>query len=222
MNAVPSVAAQPTPKPQLADIGVSIDNRTFLSDTERLKLIETAWTAPDGFQWPYSERKDGNTIRKKYLGPQHFSGQYSVFAYSLAKQGVFCKPCALFASDRIRGVSLDRLVKSPLQKYDHLSGKDGYLTSHLANAFHEDCCSRAKAFAETVRSSAGTISHKLHTSASAELERNRRALGRIIQALEFHGRLGLPLRGHRDAGELPLHDRRGQFQGSTSTDGGLQ
>ena len=26
----------------------------------------------------------------------------------------------------------------------------------------------------------------------------------IIQSIEFHGRLGLPLRGHRDSGELTL------------------
>jgi len=27
-------------------------------------------------------------------------------------------------------------------------------------------------------------------------------LKRIIRAIEFHGRLGLPLRGHRDSGDL--------------------
>jgi hypothetical protein len=206
LNPVSPVATQPSCKPQLLDIGLSIDKRTLLSDNERLQLLETSWIAPDGFQWPYSERKDGIKIRKKYLGPQHLSGQYSVFAYSVMKQGVFCKPCALFAPDSVRGVTLDRLVKSPLQKYDHLTGKDGYLTSHLATVFHEDCLSRANALVETMRSSAGNISQQLHTSAAGYLEKNRRALGRIIQAIEYHGRLGLPLRGHRDSGELPLHD----------------
>ena len=37
-----------------------------------------------------------------------------------------------------------------------------------------------------------------------EREKNRRALERIIVAVEFQGRLGLPLRGQRDFGDLPL------------------
>ena len=74
------------------DIDLAADSRS-LSDGERLTLMENKWTVPEGFQWPYSERLDRGQIRRKYLGPQHLSGQYSCFSYSLAKQGVFCKPC---------------------------------------------------------------------------------------------------------------------------------
>ena len=187
------------------DIGLAADSRS-LSDGERLTLLENKWTVPEGFQWPYSERLDRGQIRRKYLGPQHLSGQYSCFSYSLAKQGVFCKPCALFAPDSAGGVKLDRLVKSPLQKYSHLTGDGGYLTSHLKNDFHEDCSSKATAFIEMMRIGSGDVAQQLNTAAAAERERNRRALGRIIQAIEFHGRLGLPMRGHRDSGELTLPD----------------
>jgi len=46
-------------------------------------------------------------------------------------------------------VKLDRLVASPLQKFSHLTGDNGYLTSHLQNKFHEDCGTRSLAFVQT-------------------------------------------------------------------------
>ena len=42
----------------------------------------------------------------------------------------------------------------------------------------------------------------MNAAAAAERERNRRVLHRLIQAIEYHGRLGLALRGHRDSGDL--------------------
>ena len=45
---------------------------------------------------------------------------------------------------------------------------------------------------------------QLHSSFSLQHKQNRSALKRILQAIEFLGRLGLPLRGHRDAGALSL------------------
>lgn len=158
---------------------------------------------PPGFQWPYSERQDGGKTRRKYLGPQHLSGQYSVFCYSLSKQCLLCRVCALFAPDDVRGSSLNRLVKTPLQKLAHLTGKDGDLTSHLANKFHEDSVARADAFRGIVTGKAGDVSRKLNTSAKQRVK-NRAALERIILVMEFFGRLGLPLRGHLDSGNLLL------------------
>ena len=58
------------------------------------------------------------------------------------------------------------------------------------------------AFVEMMTSQAGDVSNKLNTTAAIQLAKNRAALKRIIQAIEYHGRLGLPLRGHRDYGKL--------------------
>ena len=55
-----------------------------------------------------------------------------------------------------------------------------------------------------MRSESGDVSQQVSAAAAEEREKNRRVLMRIIQAIEFHGRLGLPLRGHRDSGELTL------------------
>ncbi len=187
----------------LTDIGYAVDHRNQLTDAERLSFLENPWIPSTGFTWPYTERVDGGKIRKKYLGMQHVTGVNEVFAYSTAKHGLFCRMCVLFAPDFVGGIPLDRLVKSPLQKYTHLGGRDGYLTSHLKAAFHENSVMKANAFRSQMLNSRGDISKQLRSEYEKQRERNRAALKRIIRAVEFHGRLGLPLRGHDDCGELP-------------------
>ena len=99
------------------------------------------------------------------------------------------------------GVRIDRLVKSPLQKYAHLTGRDGHLTTHPTNAFHEDCEHKARELNARMRSD---VTQQLRSSFSLQHEQNRSALKRILQAIEFLGRLCLPLRAHRDSGALQL------------------
>jgi len=202
------VAARQAP---VIDIGLAVDDRSLLTDAQRLHLLDNPWVAPEGFQWPFTIRMDHGKPRRKHLGPQHFTGKYSCFRYSIIKQGVFCAPCALFAADSVGGVKLDRLVKSPLQKYSHLTGENAYLTMHLKNAFHEDCAWKARAFAQTMRSKTGDVAQQLNSVAAEQRERNRRGLERIIKAITFHGRLGIPLRGHRDCGNLSVPDVNGDI-----------
>lgn len=185
-----------------ADVGLIADGQK-LTNSEKLQLLESTWEPPDGFQWPYSERMDRAKVYRKYLGPQHFTVKYSCFRYSVAKEGVFCASCVLFAPVTAGGVKLDRLVKRPLQKFNRLTGDNGYLSSHLQNAFHEDCVARASAFSQMMHGQTGDVAQQLGSAAAKQRQRNRRALERIIKAIELHGRLGLPLRGHDDCGELP-------------------
>ena len=99
-----------------------------MSDMEKVCFLTKPWCPPTGFQWPYTERKDRGNIRRRHLGPQHFAGKYDVFSYSLSEEGIFCRVCAIFAPDEVKGVKLNRMVITPLQKYDHLTGNNGYLT----------------------------------------------------------------------------------------------
>ena len=48
------------------DIGHAAGN-SELTDRERLTILDNAWTPPDDFAWPYTERMDSGKLRKKYL-----------------------------------------------------------------------------------------------------------------------------------------------------------
>ena len=191
----------------LNDIGYAVENRCRLTAAEKLHFLQNPWTPAGDFKWPFTERMDHGKIRKKYLGKQHITGVNHVFTYSTAKAGLFCTVCVLFASDTAGGVNLDRLVKSPLQKYAHLTGRDCYLTNHLETSSHQDCVQKAAAFKAQMLSSSGDILHQMDTEFDHQRRENRSALMRIIRAIEFHGRLGLPLRGHDDSGTLSIPER---------------
>lgn len=182
------------------DIGMIIPRN--LTDHEKLSVLDHVFSPSATFQWPYTERKEGVKVRRKYLGPQHFSGIYSVFDFSVAKSGVYCKPCVLFAPPVVSNVKLQRLISEPLQKYSHLTGKDGYLTSHIGSAFHENSVMAANAFRDVVSGKSQSVTGQLEAASAKEVTANRAALKRILQAIEFLGRLGMSLRGHRDSGVL--------------------
>ena len=128
-----------------------------LSDIEKVRFLTEPWCLPKGFEWPYTERKDRGNIRRKYFGPQLFTEKFDVFSFSLSKGGIYCRPYAIFAPDEVRGVKLGRIVKTPLQKYTHLTAKNGHLTKHLSKQFHEDSLSRSNAFVALVKSNAGDV-----------------------------------------------------------------
>ncbi|ELT87454.1 hypothetical protein CAPTEDRAFT_198828 [Capitella teleta] len=176
-----------------------------LSDKERLEMIETDWIAPPGFEWPSSTRMDRGKERRKFLGQNHFSSQYRCFAYSQTHQGIYCKICVLFAPNQVHGQELGNLVKQPLKKFAHLTGTTGKFDMHLRNGFHKSCVTAAILFKKSVETN-NDAAAQLNRQEADERAKNRKALLRIIQAIEYHGRLGLPLRGHRDSGILAVAD----------------
>ena len=122
----------------------------------------------------------------------------------MSKGAIYCRPCAIFALDEIRGLKLGRIVKTPLQKYTHLTAKNGHSTEHLSKQFHEDSLSRSNAFVALVKSNAGDVEQQANVGAAKQRKKNRMALKRIIFSIEFLERLGLPLRRHLDSGTLPM------------------
>jgi len=83
-----------------------------LSDMEKVHFLTEPCWPPTRFEWPYTERKDRVNTRGKYLGPQHFTGNFDVFSYSLPKVGIYCRPCVIF--DEVRRIKLNRIVKTSL------------------------------------------------------------------------------------------------------------
>ena len=150
-----------TPK---LDIGLALYKGSSLTAQERLQFLENTWDPPDDFTWPYTERKDGNNIRRKYLGRQHLSGVNDVFAYSQVQGGIFCKVCVLFAADVAGGNSLDRRVKSPLNKYAHLTS----------------CVMKAASLKATLLDKSGDVCKQLNTEFSRQRDHNRNVLQRIL------------------------------------------
>jgi len=115
-------------------------------------------------------QRPGNP-RRKYLGLQHFTGNVDVLSYSLSKCGIYCRPCAIFAPNEVRRMNLNRIVKTPLQKYTHLTGKNGYLKKHLSKQLHEDSLSRSNAFVSIIKSNVGDVEQQGKVGAAKQREK---------------------------------------------------
>ena len=109
-QATTSTASQPTHNDsESSSYDVGAIEWSKLSGMEKVRFITESWCPPTRFEWAYTERKDRGNTRRKYLGPQHFTGNFDVFSYSLSKCGIYCRPCAIFAPDEVRRWSLTEL-----------------------------------------------------------------------------------------------------------------
>ena len=112
----------------------------------------------------------------------------------------------LFAPDKVgygNSQITGRLVNKPLLTFRKLTGKDGYLTTHLARSYHEDAVMQIKALKLASSSKkAKNIKEKLNAQLAKQIIRNREILSAIIYEIETYGRLNIPLRGHRDSGPI--------------------
>ena len=169
---------------------------------KRLHFINNTLKVDAHYSFPFTEAVN----RKFYLSFGHISGNNNCFYYSPQLKGLLCLPCVLFAPDKV-GYSnsqiTGRLVNEPLLTFRKLTGKDGYLTTHLARSYHEDAVMQMKALklASSLKK-AKKITEKLNVKLAKQIIRNREILSAIIHEIETCGKLNIPLRGHRDSGSI--------------------
>ena len=73
-QATASTALQPTRNDsESSSYDVGTMEWSKFSDMEKVRFLTEQCCMPKGFKWPYTERKDRGNIRRKYLGPQHFT-----------------------------------------------------------------------------------------------------------------------------------------------------
>ncbi len=110
-------------------------NKTTLSDTDKFELL-TNHVKPDGkVPLPYQEVKKSGKVWKISFQLSWLT-EYSWLVYSPSQKGGFCKFCVLYGNTK-HG-TLGVLVKSPFTNFRHAKGKDGVLTNHVNNVYHQD------------------------------------------------------------------------------------
>ena len=180
--------------------------RGAISDQDRLLLINEPWMPPTGFQFPLLE--DGQ--HRRAFQPKWLQ-LYPWARYSLSHQGVFCVACVLFGQDeatRARQV-LRTLVTEPLKRF-----KKGleYLCDHGSKTYHKENAARLNGFLETRRNPGAAVGNQLDIQRQEEVQKNRMYLRPIIKSVIFCGKHNLPLRGHRDDGQVNETDDDGVFR----------
>ncbi|XP_050500974.1 52 kDa repressor of the inhibitor of the protein kinase-like [Diabrotica virgifera virgifera] len=99
-------------------------------------------------------------------------------------------------------VPLRKLVSEPLNKYAKLSGKDGDLESHNSNEYHKKAELDSKNCIKIFEDPDLKIVNRLDQNRKEQVAQNRLRLVPIIKTILLHGKQNIPLRGHRDDGNL--------------------
>jgi hypothetical protein len=192
------------------DIGLYLSAKEVHVDLRR-ELLMKPWHPRDSkYDFPATYRKRQNgTLEKRGINENHFK-KHTWLAYTHIERGLLCKYCVLFGQEEAgRGnQELLRLVSKPLQKFDKLTGKDGYLTTHENRDYHKNAVCRGIYFLQTGKLS---VLEQLYQADEETQKKNKMILRSIIRAILICGRTGHSLRGHRDSGN-PL-------QGPMSGDG---
>lgn len=176
---------------------------TLTAEQKRLLLTEH-WIPPTEYQWPFTQCAK----QKKFLRLNHISGpRYGCFKSSQKLLGVLCVPCVLFANEYAtnnngKQTALGRLVRTPLQKYNALTGKDSVLDTHLNNVYHKTVQLFSEQFLMQLQS--GDIATHLDNSRKQQASENRERLIPIVKTIILSGRCGLAYRGRRDDGNLDV------------------
>ena len=126
-------------------------------------------------------------------------------------KGVFCVACVLFGQDEATRArqTLRTFVSEPLKKF-----KKGleYLNEHWSKTYHKENTARLNGFLETRRNVEAAVSNQLDIQRREKIQKNRTYLRPIIKSVIFCGKQNLPLRGHRDDGQVLETDDDGVFR----------
>ena len=181
---------------QLLDMGITMNK---LSDKEK-RAVLTKHAKPTGdYSFPKTTMNGANR-----------SFQFNWFAkhpwlvYSQAKDGAYCLPCALFANKE----GLGTLVNTPFRRWIKTSM---VLSDHEKLIYHSTALTQADAFRTTMKHPEEAIEGYLSRQAAENVAINRHIIGAMAECVEFCGRQGIALRGHRDDATADSKTNRGNF-----------
>jgi len=183
--------------------------RAATSDQDRLLLINDPWIPPPGYQFPFvDDGQHRRAFQAKWLKLYPWA-RYS--DYSPLRRGVFCVACVLFGQDEATRArqTLRTFVSEPLNKF-----KKGleYLNEHGSKTYHKENVARLNGFLETRRNVGAAVCNQLDIQRREEIQKNRTYLRPIVKSVIFCGKQNLPLRGHRDDGQVLETDDDGVFR----------
>jgi len=197
-----------------SDIGEYIETISKIDDATKARLLQNHWKPPADYKFPHSVVKKAGIERKKYAQGTHLE-KYHWLVLSHKDQGLYCKYCVLFgdSSTQKNHQSLRRLVKESLKRFDKLLGADGALPLHEGNQYHMEAVLRGKEFLKAWMNPALVVLNQVSKHRGALVMENRERLRPIVETIILCGRQNIPLRGHRDDGDL-LQENTSENEGN--------
>ena len=170
--------------------GISLDART------KIKIIENRMP-PVRYRFPTTHYKDKR--RKSGYSARHckrvWLEKYDLLCYSQMKDGIYCLACILFLAEMKYYKDDSIFVRAPCRDWKYFLE---YWQLHEQCQYHQNSKDKMNNFMSSHYDPSLRIDTKITMLASANLEKNVAIMVSIIKCLEFCGRQGIAIRGHRD------------------------
>jgi len=128
--------------------------------------------------------------------------------YSFSEDGVYCRTCALFAPEVVRGQQLGALVTEPFRLWTKQSS---VFTYHEKLEYHHAAILRMKEFVKTCENPSRNVANVISDKRELQLQHNRAVIRSPFVCILFCGIQGISLRGHRDDATASPNGNRGNF-----------
>ena len=163
-----------------------------ISDNEKFECIRHR--IPDkSFNYTPKQYKDSRRKSGFISCRRDWLEKLSFLCYSKICDGVFCLACVLFPDSSHRVAK--QLISEPCQDCKEIL-KD--IKNHAFTEYHLSSMARLNEFMRTSNNPEKDIGVTISRKNKEKFEENREFLMSIIKCLEFFGRQGIGLRGHRD------------------------
>ena len=206
------VLAEKTTNPEVIDDIIKVLPLSKISDDCKNSLIKNR--APEkSFKFPPkihkdSRKKSGETRR---CCLHELFDNFKFLSYSKSTDGLFCLACVLFPTSAHQGSRAKILITQPYRNWKD-TRED--LKNLSVLEYHKDSMEKMHSFLSCFKNPTTRIDQSITQTSAAVVSRNRQYIASILRAIEYCGRQGIALRGHRDDG--PLFDEassnRGNFE----------
>ncbi|KAK3929211.1 52 kDa repressor of the inhibitor of the protein kinase [Frankliniella fusca] len=185
------------------DIGYYVHkSRHEIGDVALQQFLENPWVPPSTYTLPYSVHMKKGKEEKRFLRHEHLqTTEWLVFSKLEGKKGLYCKYCPFFVPSATGGrnpAPLRQLVTEPVTKFSKLLGKEGVIETHAKNEYHQNAVLAGKYFLRVMQNPERDISGLVDSYILEQKKNNRARLRVTIENVEFLGRQGMALRGHRE------------------------
>ena len=175
-----------------------------MHSSEICELVRNVFKPDKDFSFP---KTNGRSFRYNWLE------SYSWLCYSPSMDGAFCLSCVLFGDIFCsKATKINRLFSEPLRRWNDAAftfKKHAGQGTGGEMGLHASTFPMLTALLAQMSGATQPIEVILDTNVKREIEENRDKLASIADAVLYCGRLGLPLRGHRD--DSKYHPEVGQY-----------
>lgn len=175
--------------------------KSNISDDDKYRALKNIWVPDRNYLFPL--RIESGQQRKFNI---KWLEDFQWLSYSHKDSGAYCLACVLFGPKEAgekNKTPLGKLVLSPLNKYKHALE---IFKDHANKDYHKSALLKVSEFVKNFENPQKNVAVLLDTEAQRRICENRKRLYPIIKTIILCGTENIPLRGHRDDGELNLDE----------------